>query len=52
MQEGTTTAPSASEPDAFLAHEHIAGLLERLRRVHVLNGKHVRSYGADFIRDL
>src|SRR4029077_20762377 len=33
MQEGTTTAPSASEPDdAFLAHEHIAGLLERLRR--------------------
>ncbi len=27
-------------------------LLERLRRVHVLNGKHVRSYGADFIRDL
>jgi CBS domain-containing protein len=32
MQEGTTTAPSASEPDAFFAHEHIAGLLERLRR--------------------
>src|SRR6266567_2225610 len=33
MQEGTTTAPSAAEPDdAFLAHEHIAGLLERLRR--------------------
>jgi CBS domain-containing protein len=32
MQEGTTTAPSATEPDAFLAHEHIAGLLERLRR--------------------
>src|ERR1700704_2596050 len=33
MQEGTTTAPTAPEPDdAFLAHEHIAGLLERLRR--------------------
>jgi CBS domain-containing protein len=32
MQEGTTTAPSRGEPDAFLAHEHIAGLLERLRR--------------------
>src|ERR1700730_8840867 len=33
MQEGTTTAPTATEPDeAFLAHEHIAGLLERLRR--------------------
>src|SRR6476646_1475079 len=33
MQEGTTKAPSASEPDdAFLAHAHIAGLLERLRR--------------------
>src|SRR6476646_9656557 len=33
MQEGTTTAPSTPEPDeAFLAHEHIAGLLERLRR--------------------
>src|ERR1700687_2973575 len=33
MQEGTTTAPTVSEPDdAFLAHEHIAGLLERLRR--------------------
>ncbi|MGI9147475.1 MAG: CBS domain-containing protein [Chloroflexota bacterium] len=33
MQEGTTTAPSAAEPDeGFLAHEHIAGLLERLRR--------------------
>ncbi len=26
-------------------------LLERLRRVHVLNGKQVRSYAADFIRD-
>jgi hypothetical protein len=26
-------------------------LLERLRRLHVLNGKHVRSYAADFIRD-
>src|SRR5262249_19887295 len=26
-------------------------LVERLRRVHVLNGKHVRSYAADFIRD-
>src|ERR1700731_1582632 len=33
MQEGTTTAPSPSDPeDAFLAHEHIAGLIERLRR--------------------
>jgi CBS domain-containing protein len=33
MQEGTTTAPSPTDPeDAFLAHEHIAGLLERLRR--------------------
>src|ERR1700687_4499950 len=33
MQEGTTTAPSPSDPeDAFLANEHIAGLLERLRR--------------------
>jgi len=33
MLEGTTTAPSSSDPeDAFLAHEHIAGLLERLRR--------------------
>jgi hypothetical protein len=27
-------------------------LLERLRIFHVLNGKHVRSYAADFIRDL
>jgi hypothetical protein len=27
-------------------------LLERLRTFHVLNGKHVRSYAADFIRDL
>jgi hypothetical protein len=26
-------------------------LLESLRRLHVLNGKHVRSYAADFIRD-
>jgi len=26
-------------------------LLERLRVFHVLNGKHVRSYAADFIRD-
>lgn len=26
-------------------------LLERLRRLHVLNGKYVRSYAADFIRD-
>ena len=26
-------------------------LVERLRRFHVLNGKHVRSYAADFIRD-
>src|SRR5262245_10796727 len=26
-------------------------LLERLRRLHVLNGKHVRSYAAEFIRD-
>src|ERR1700716_3464639 len=33
MQEGTTTAPTGSDSeDAFLAHEHIAGLLERLRR--------------------
>jgi hypothetical protein len=27
-------------------------LLERLRTFHVLNGKHIRSYAADFIRDL
>jgi hypothetical protein len=27
-------------------------LLERLRRLHVLNGKHVRSYAAEFIREL
>jgi hypothetical protein len=27
-------------------------LIERLRRFHVLNGKQVRSYAADFIRDL
>ena len=27
-------------------------LLERLRTFHVLNGRHVRSYAADFIRDL
>lgn len=26
-------------------------LLERLRRLHVLNGKHIRSYAAEFIRD-
>ena len=26
-------------------------LIERLRRFHVLNGKTVRSYAADFIRD-
>jgi hypothetical protein len=26
-------------------------LIEQLRRFHVLNGKHVRSYAADFIRD-
>lgn len=26
-------------------------LVERLRRLHVLNGKQVRSYAADFIRD-
>ena len=26
-------------------------LIERLRRFHVLNGKVVRSYAADFIRD-
>ncbi len=26
-------------------------LLERLRRLHVLNGKHVRSYASEFIRD-
>jgi hypothetical protein len=29
-----------------------APLLERLRIFHVLNGKHVRSYAADFIREL
>ncbi|HEU5118057.1 MAG TPA: hypothetical protein VFT74_15645, partial [Isosphaeraceae bacterium] len=28
-----------------------APMLERLRRFHVLNGKHVRSYAADYIRD-
>ena len=28
-----------------------ASTLERLRFFHVLNGKHVRSYAADFIRD-
>jgi hypothetical protein len=27
-------------------------LLERLRTFHVLNGKQVRSYAADYIRDL
>jgi len=27
-------------------------LLERLRTFHILNGKHVRSYAADFIRDM
>jgi hypothetical protein len=27
-------------------------MLERLRTFHVLNGKHVRSYAADYIRDL
>ena len=27
-------------------------LLERLRTFHVLNGKEVRSYAADYIRDL
>jgi hypothetical protein len=27
-------------------------LLERLRTFHVLNGKYVRSYGADYIRDM
>jgi hypothetical protein len=27
-------------------------LLERLRTFHVLNGKHVRSFAADYIRDL
>jgi CBS domain-containing protein len=33
MQGGTSSAASASEPDdAFLSNEHIAGLLERLRR--------------------
>jgi hypothetical protein len=26
-------------------------MVERLRRFHVLNGKHIRSYAADFIRD-
>jgi hypothetical protein len=25
--------------------------VERIRTFHVLNGKHVRSYAADFIRD-
>ncbi len=29
-----------------------APLLERLRRFHVLNGKTVRSYAADYIRDM
>lgn len=28
-----------------------SSLIERLRRFHVLNGKRVRSYAADFIRD-
>jgi CBS domain-containing protein/rubredoxin len=33
MQGGTSSAPSASDSDdAFLQNEHIAGLLERLRR--------------------
>src|SRR5258708_20129883 len=33
MQGGTSSAPSASDSDdAFLSSEHIAGLLERLRR--------------------
>ncbi len=27
-------------------------MIERLRRFHVLNGKHVRSYASDFIRDM
>jgi hypothetical protein len=27
-------------------------LIERLRTFHVLNGKHVRTYAADFIRDI
>ncbi len=27
-------------------------LIERLRTFHVLNGKYVRSYGADYIRDM
>jgi hypothetical protein len=27
-------------------------LVERLRRFHVLNGKHVRSYAAEFIREM
>ena len=27
-------------------------LLERLRQFHVLNGKQVRSYAADYIRDV
>ena len=27
-------------------------MIERLRRVHVLNGHEVRSYAAEFIRDL
>jgi hypothetical protein len=27
-------------------------LIERLRTFHILNGKQVRSYAADFIRDM
>ena len=30
----------------------ISQLIERLRTFHVLNGKVVRSYAADFIRDM
>ncbi|MDX2038048.1 MAG: hypothetical protein SFX72_15475 [Isosphaeraceae bacterium] len=29
-----------------------ASMIERLRRFHILNGKQVRSYAADFIRDV
>src|ERR1700682_3820407 len=32
MQGGTSSAPAYDSEDAFLASEHIAGLLERLRR--------------------
>ena len=32
-------------------HRFGGQLIERLRRFHVLNGKNIRSYAADFIRD-